>query len=308
MRKLVLLVMVYICASFSIKAQINLNQGLVAYYPFNGNANDESGNGRNGIVQGSILTEDRKGVPNQAYSFIGQDNYILASNGISGNTFSISVWIKNKFTDTNRHEIIDFGTDPTNKGFFLYVFDNKVTCSVSNIFGSFTSNSCTSEEWHHIVVTSLNGLVSLYLDGTFRSSFDFPNMNITGFNFSIGSIFYDNSYWHYSWYNGIIDDIRLYNRVITEDEIKTLFDGTASKTTDIYNLDTYAYPNPTSKILTFSNISSKASISIYDINGKLLSNTMILNNQIDMSNFPKGIYTIVINEMKKVKTIKVIKK
>ena len=42
-------------------------EGLVAYYPFNGNANDESGNNLNGIVYGATLTTNRKGVPNSAY-------------------------------------------------------------------------------------------------------------------------------------------------------------------------------------------------------------------------------------------------
>ena len=42
-------------------AQINLDSGLVAYYPFNGNANDESGNGNNGTVNGATLTADRFG-------------------------------------------------------------------------------------------------------------------------------------------------------------------------------------------------------------------------------------------------------
>ncbi len=53
-----------------------LSDGLVAYYPFNGNANDESGNGNNGIVHGATLTADRSGNANSAYSFNGIDNYI----------------------------------------------------------------------------------------------------------------------------------------------------------------------------------------------------------------------------------------
>ena len=50
-------------------ASADLNDGLVAYYPFNGNANDESGNGYNGTVYGATLTYDRFGNPNSAYSF-----------------------------------------------------------------------------------------------------------------------------------------------------------------------------------------------------------------------------------------------
>ena len=73
-----------------------LNNGLVAYYPFNGNANDESGNGNNGNVNGAILTNDRNGNSNKAYAFDGVDDYISVpgSNSISIQTnFSSSVWI-----------------------------------------------------------------------------------------------------------------------------------------------------------------------------------------------------------------------
>ena len=44
-----------------------LNNGLVAYYPFNGNADDESGTGNNGIVNGATLTNDRNGNSNKTY-------------------------------------------------------------------------------------------------------------------------------------------------------------------------------------------------------------------------------------------------
>lgn len=50
--------------------------GLVGYWPFNGNANDESGNGNNGTVNGATLTSDRFGSTNAAYSFNGVSNYI----------------------------------------------------------------------------------------------------------------------------------------------------------------------------------------------------------------------------------------
>ena len=56
--------------------------GLVAYYPFNGNANDETGNGHQGVVSGSTLSTDRKGAPNSAYSFNGVDNYISVKDSL----------------------------------------------------------------------------------------------------------------------------------------------------------------------------------------------------------------------------------
>ena len=74
--------------------------GLVGWWPFNGNANDESGNGNNGTVYGATLTTDRFGNGNQAYSFdAAQNNYFgiphnASLNFQSNNTISISIWIK----------------------------------------------------------------------------------------------------------------------------------------------------------------------------------------------------------------------
>jgi hypothetical protein len=74
----------------------NLQQGLVAYYPFNGNANDASGNGNNGIVNGATLTADRFGNANRAYNFDGNAQYISVQNSVtlSPLNLTISVWYR----------------------------------------------------------------------------------------------------------------------------------------------------------------------------------------------------------------------
>src|ERR1035438_3479469 len=80
----------------SATAQSFLTNGLVAYYPFNGNANDASGNGDNGTVNGATLTQDRFGITNAAYSFNGINNYI----GFAGvptsqvDNWTVSAWVK----------------------------------------------------------------------------------------------------------------------------------------------------------------------------------------------------------------------
>ena len=73
----------------------DLNDGLVAYYPFNGNANDESGNGNDGTVNGATLTEDRCGNANSAYSFDGADDYIDIGNTRKTklSDYYLSAWI-----------------------------------------------------------------------------------------------------------------------------------------------------------------------------------------------------------------------
>lgn len=84
--------------SYSLFAQVNLTQGLVAYYPFNGNANDASGNNINAVTTNATLTTDRIGTSNSAYYFDGATSYIQLPysnlyNFAPQDSFSISVWV-----------------------------------------------------------------------------------------------------------------------------------------------------------------------------------------------------------------------
>jgi hypothetical protein len=89
-------------------AQSFLTNGLVAYYPFNGNANDESGFNRNGTISGDVsLTSDRLGIAARAYRFDGTNDWISASPSIDDvtNNFTMSVW----FRPAEIHRTNEFG-------------------------------------------------------------------------------------------------------------------------------------------------------------------------------------------------------
>ncbi|MBL8027669.1 MAG: immunoglobulin domain-containing protein, partial [Fibrobacteres bacterium] len=81
--------------SSAVQLTVNPVSGLVAYYPFTGNANDVSGNGYNGTVSGATLSSDRFGNSNSAYKFNGS-NYIDIGNSVlaTNSDFSISLWYK----------------------------------------------------------------------------------------------------------------------------------------------------------------------------------------------------------------------
>ena len=91
--------------------------GLVAYYPFNGNANDESGNGHNGTVQGPTLTTDRNGAASKAYTFDGTNDQIHVQNttgipaGAANRTWS--AWFKTSWgqAQPKNRDIIAMGTN-----------------------------------------------------------------------------------------------------------------------------------------------------------------------------------------------------
>ena len=101
--KLTILLLLFcnITAFAQIPAYVPSN-GLVGYWPFTGNANDESGNGNNGTVNGATLTSDRNGVANKAYSFDGIDDLINVGNPVlltnNPNSYTQSAWVF--FSDT----------------------------------------------------------------------------------------------------------------------------------------------------------------------------------------------------------------
>ena len=93
------------------KQKVNLDSGLVASYPFNGNANDTSGNGNNGTVNGATLTKDRFGNAGKAYSFNGTSDYISVSPiaGLTANQTKC-FWIKPNALSSNMY-LIDEGNN-----------------------------------------------------------------------------------------------------------------------------------------------------------------------------------------------------
>ena len=79
--------------------QSNLQSGLVAWYPFDGNASDMSGNGNHGTVNGATLGTDRHGQTDKAYSFDGVDDNIIFSeiNSLEAQSHTLSTWVNAKF-------------------------------------------------------------------------------------------------------------------------------------------------------------------------------------------------------------------
>jgi hypothetical protein len=95
MKESTILSILMLFALFTVAKAQPINDGLVAYYPFNGNANDESGNNNHGIIQGASLTSDRFDNSNSTYYFNGNDNLINCGHGNSlqmTNAITISAW------------------------------------------------------------------------------------------------------------------------------------------------------------------------------------------------------------------------
>jgi hypothetical protein len=204
--------------------------GLVAYYPFNGNANDESGNKIHGTVYGAALTIDRFGRSEKAYYFNGLDTYIvIESYNILNmkNTFTLSAWVNFPMIPENGSHIMNKSSfwGIFEYGFNLNTEKNNALSAIAggsaNIIEVFSDSVCANT-WYNVTATwEYPGEFILYLDGIIKD-----RKNTTGSISTTNSpITIGRSRLNYPTdsYNGIIDDIRIYNRVLTESEIQNLY-------------------------------------------------------------------------------------
>jgi hypothetical protein len=153
--------------------------GLAAYYPFNANANDESGNGNNATVSGATLTTDRNGKANSAYSFDGKDDGIRATAGpgFSVTSLTLSAWIKISGAGDHSPRIVAVGPSGSAFQYYSLILENTSSSrrlwfytskSVSNAYSSFYLTN--DNTWHFVAVTYSAGSVSFYLDGSLSNT------------------------------------------------------------------------------------------------------------------------------------------
>jgi hypothetical protein len=222
-----------------------LSDGLVAHYPFNQNANDESGNGLNATVNGATLTSDRFGKSNSAYEFTtNQDINVPNTENKNLYPVTISLWynasqltentpgnIFSKYVSAswNGMQIIlgDFRQVANNNaiesdGFGVASWYVKSTTNkVLGYYGEapFLQKNIFANTWYHYVFSLDETGGKIYVNGTLVSTHAWtgaPGITSNNYKWKIGGS-YDNG-----WFKGVIDDIRIYNRVLTQSEITYL--------------------------------------------------------------------------------------
>ncbi|MEI8192672.1 MAG: LamG-like jellyroll fold domain-containing protein [Flavobacteriia bacterium] len=211
--------------SLSVFAQIPNyvpSNGLVGWWPFNGNANDESGNGNHGTSGSGIsLTTDRFLISNSAYDFNGSGNISLTLLPTTGSQdFTISGWIKTNDV-TVRKGIACWGQDnPWNSTYFNITANGYLKFDFAFNGGPQSPIFIADNNWHSVIVTCTSGLVQLYLDGTVTGTALSMSPNITGSNKALGANI-DNS--GSNNFIGTLDDIGIWNRALTQCEIQDLY-------------------------------------------------------------------------------------
>ncbi len=212
--------------------------GLVGWWPFNGNANDESGNNNNGTVNGATLTSDRFGNVGKAYGFDGNGDYIGASsNNLPAAERTISVWF-NANNIIGGPTILGYGGNTCGNSFFIAVNEpsipnviiNQGHCIVDSLTTPFLANYIN--EWHHLVITTSSSGTKHFVDGqkTAENSVFISNTFVSNRDFAIGSTVGNNGFmpWtddNLTYWKGSLDDIAIYNRALTQQEITGLYQG-----------------------------------------------------------------------------------
>jgi hypothetical protein len=216
--------------------------GLLGWWPFNGNANDESGNGLNGSVNGATLTSDRNGNANKAYSFDGTDDYILVppTNLLSTNSNSIitiSYWVNSNVALGTNKNIFNLRSSNNSDfaSFWNYPNDERVSFNSYNMPISsgitFEGNATVvNGNWYHLVgiYDYSTNIITMYLNGNLISTTTYGTASIallTTPKLTIGARNdYTNSITFF--FNGKIDDFGIWNRALTQQEITDLYNGT----------------------------------------------------------------------------------
>ncbi|AFL81569.1 hypothetical protein Aeqsu_2106 [Aequorivita sublithincola DSM 14238] len=203
-----------------------INDGLVAFYSFCGNANDESNNNNNATIFGATLTEDRYGNSDKAYLFDGINDYMEVENSQSlenlNSQMSMSVWFNTTeyyYTGKGWASLLAKSGNSTSldsRQFSLFYNDDGDIYFNNDVVGNF---SFDLDQWYNLTLTYDSGTVKTYVDGVLIN--DIAGIEPVVSNQLSLMIGYDTP-GVTEYYNGILDDIRIYNRILSESEVTRL--------------------------------------------------------------------------------------
>jgi len=270
MKKLTLIATIIIATSTfaQIPTYVPTN-GLVGWWPFNGNANDESGNGNNFITFGPQLGNDRNNNLQQAYHFNGSQTnaeYLILNDltDLNSQNYTYSIWFITDsfypninpsspfdFSNYNWQSILSINSNDWNIGEAIHSFLSIPNSTISNeqwtqptgYQGLFSENKIIQDNWYNLTVTFNQNNTRIYLNANFifqyNSQLSFNNQ----FDLIIGGVRKGTNMIPMAGFNGSIDDIGWWNRALTACEIKNLYNGGVPNSSQTQTaLDTYTWP------------------------------------------------------------------
>jgi hypothetical protein len=283
----------------------NIDSGLVAFYPFNGDVKDYSSNALDGTPSNLTSAKGVQGNPSYAYDFNGMSSYIdcgTPNRGISS-VATLSAWVK---IDSADNDFIVSKYDwRTDKGYVFSIFENSVVIAGRNLGGKFvvcgpTNNKFNDGQWHHLAATIDGNTWTTYLDcvmdSSITSSSATPDMtNNHPMIIGRGS---DTAATEKNWFDGTIDEIRIYNRVLSASELALLCNKATGGLSDIPDTErAEIYPNPSNGIFHLKNLPKEANrLELHAPDGSLLLESEEDLDCINLSGLEAAIYFLSITD------------
>lgn len=214
-----------------------LKDGLVAYYPFDGDAKDKSGNGNDGTEHGNPVYVD--GVKGKARNFTNgfsyatpspEHDYITIPVTPNKEQFTWFFFIKVKNVTHMEESLLSYGSTTTGKE-WLNIFldtDFKIQFQVydgksSSGAGSKKSEVLDTSKFYSVGLTYQNGIIKLYIDGTLLDTLNYKQLEFNQFNEILIASHKWGSSSQSTRFSGVIDELRIYNRALTQAEITQLY-------------------------------------------------------------------------------------
>lgn len=309
-KKLLILLCSFFCLSANSQAPTN---GLVAYWPFDGNFNDSGSNAINGTNFSSTFTSNVFAESNKAVTFSNPNPnfYIVNQYGSHPNNANLNFMLNQDFSiDFNflisspyvhSGGFYDYGINTYSYGVWFWNANGflQLQFNFGNASIGTTDGAIAYDTWKHVTAVKTGDLLKIYIDGQLNATGNcgttVPNYTSTVGRF--GSMYFSSiSPPQYNGCNGSLDELRIYNRALTDNEILSLYQFNSLDNTDFntQNNSLVFYPNPSKGKINFNR--AITNIEIYDINGKQMK--VDLNEEsVDVSNLAKGIYLIKIIDL-----------
>lgn len=318
MKKYFTIIALFICSnSFA-----QVTNGLISHYKFSGNANDEL-NANNGLVYGATLTTDRFGSSNSAYSFDGfSGDYISlgTNNSLKPSNVTISLWayidsLEHYHTALNYQPfIIASNLNNPNPYYEAYAMGYwtptprllamSYEAGMNGGQACFSVDSISTKRWYHHVLKFNNDSVWMYINNQLTNVL--PKGFVTTYNSDAVLLGKTNTASKEGYLNGKLDDIRIYNRVLSNIEIDSLFNEHQTFPEAIYTQNQAVnniilYPNPVNEKLFIDSDKIFESFKITDVLGNIVCQNKIENSQafIDLQQIAKGQYIITLIDKNK---------
>jgi hypothetical protein len=279
---------------------------LLAWYPFDNNANDISGNSNDAVNNNVTFIDDRNGNANAAGSFNGTDSWLelttpsftFASTG----AFTYSFWI-NKDIQPNAGIVMMVANNVSNNFISLIQGISDMQFGTNKQQSAWIWTNCphTLNVWDHYVATYDAGVMNLYKNGLFQSTNTFTYTNVLSANLPL----YIGKGFGGGYFKGSIDDVGIWDRALNTTEINDLYTNTiTSINKNQLNKNIFWISSniaeETIQINSTNTHQATIAYSILDVKGAILLNGILTasTNNVDIKNFKKGMYFIRFNDEK----------